>query len=103
MLTDQQKQIKAKIGCHTRLNTALHSICLGLGHIFFLSAVRQIYRDWSPAIAHHLSHKTWDKPLFKYTQIRVSGKDTTMVSPDTEEEREQSCQTGYLTGSCALT
>lgn len=26
-----------------------------------------------------------------------------MVSPDTEEGREQSCQTGYLTGFCALT
>lgn len=42
---------------------------------FFFSVVRQICRDWSPAITHHLSHKTWDKPLVKNTQVQASGKD----------------------------
>lgn len=47
------------------------------------------------------THKTQDKPLFKYTQIQLNEKENIMVSPDAEEE--QSCQTGYLTASFALT
>lgn len=67
-----------------------------------LSVMRQIYRDWSPAI-HHQPHTKHGISLFKYTQIQLSGKENIVVSPDTEEGREQSCQTGYLTGSYGLT
>lgn len=57
--------------------------------------------SWSPAITHHPQHKTRDKPLQIYT-IQQSGKDTIVVSLDTDEGREQSCQTGYFTASWAL-
>ena len=30
-----------------------------------LSVLREIYTDWSRAIAHHPSHAVWDKPLFQ--------------------------------------
>lgn len=67
-----------------------------------LSVMRQILREWSPAM-YHQRHTKQGISLSKYKQIWWIGKDNIVVSPDTKDRSKRSCWTGYLTGSSALT